>query len=89
MARRLQSLACPRPPERMEACCSLIPGRIAGSSMESGDAVSAGGLRGALTQRRAPIFRIAVDRMARSFPKNPRLEAVTTTLDLDVPAERA
>jgi|RhiMethySRZTD1v2_1073278.scaffolds.fasta_scaffold280140_2 hypothetical protein len=57
--------------------------------MESGDIASAGGLQAALQERRGPLFRIALDRLARWLPKNPRVEAVTTTVDLDLPTERA
>jgi Polyketide cyclase / dehydrase and lipid transport len=56
--------------------------------MESGDIVSAGGLQGALRERRGPLFRNALDQIARSFPKNSRVDAVTTTLDLALPSER-
>ena len=72
----------------MEACSNLVPGGSWELGMESGDIVSAGGLQGALRERRGLIFRIALDRMARWFPKNPRVEGVTTTLGLDLASER-
>jgi hypothetical protein len=57
--------------------------------MESGDIASAGGLQGALSRRRAPVFRVALDRMARWFPKNPRVDAATTTAGVDLSLDRA
>jgi len=56
--------------------------------MESGDIVDAGELQGTFRERRRPIFRSALDRVARWFPKNSRLDAVTTTVDLDVLSAR-
>lgn len=56
--------------------------------MESGEIASAGGLQGTLQGRRGPLFRQVLDRMARWLPRNPRVDAVTTRLELDLPPER-
>ena len=56
--------------------------------METGDIASSRGLQGALRERRRPMFRNGVDWLARWLPKNSRVEAVTTTVDFDLPAER-
>ena len=56
--------------------------------METGETVSAGGLQGALQERRGPLFRQVLDRMARWLPRNPRVDAVTTSLEVRLPPER-
>ena len=57
--------------------------------MDTGEIVSDGPLQGALASRRHVGLRMAVDWVARWFPRSGRREAVTTSFRLEVPRERA